>query len=224
MSNPIGQTIRGIMSLPRVTWTATMDCVLTASYKLGFRSRFITGVFWGQCLEREIEYAISEGSEKYALIIDYDSVFDERDIVRLWEIMEQNPEISVLCPVQVKRESNSHLHKKDDEATQISRDAVDVESGHFGLTLIRLAHLKGVPRPLFKAVPDMSGSWGPYKTDEDIYFWQQLKKYGRRICLCPNVKIGHLQLLITWPDGKYARHQYVNEYKANGRPGNCEVD
>lgn len=201
-----------------------MDCVMTSAYTLNFRCRFVTGVFWGQCLEREIEFAISEGFEKYALIIDYDSVFDDRDIVKLWEIMEQNPDITALCPVQVKRETNSHLHKNDEESKSMDRNVVNIESGHFGLTMIRLAHLKGVPRPLFKPLPDPDGSWGPLKTDEDIYFWNQLKKYGRRICLTPSVKIGHLQLMITWPDGPYAKHQYVNQYKAGGRPGNCEVD
>lgn len=223
MSNPIGDSIRGIMSLPRVTWTATMDCHMQAAYELKYRARFVTGVFWGQCLEREIEYAIAEGKEKYALVIDYDSVFNAADITTLWEVMEENPDITALCPVQVKRESNDHLHRKVEEPKFNSRDAVEIESGHFGLTLIRLSHLKNIPRPLFKAVPDMSGNWGPYKTDEDIYFWHQLKKYGRNICMCPRVKIGHLQLLITWPDGKYSKYQYVNEFKASGRPGNCEV-
>jgi hypothetical protein len=42
--------------------------------------------------------------------------------------------------------------------------------------------------------------------------------------VCPTVKIGHLQLLITWPDGKHYKHQFVNDFKKNGRPGNCEVD
>lgn len=223
MSHPVGSTIRGIMSLPRVTWTATMGCLMEAMFAIPFRSRFVTGVFWGQCLEREIELAIADGTEKYALIIDYDSVFDQADIVMLWETMEANPDISALCPIQVKRESDEHLHRRDEMAKGGIKSAIDIETGHFGLTLIRLSHLKGIPRPLFKAVPDMEGKWGPYKTDEDIYFWQQLKKYGRRICLCPRVRIGHLQLMVTWPDGDGAQHQYFNKFRDNGRPSNCGI-
>jgi len=225
MSNPIGDSIRGIMSLPRVTWTATMDCLFRPVYELQFRIRMVTGVFWGQCLEREMEAAIADGKEKYILVIDYDSVFDTNDIVKLWEVMEADPTIDALCPVQVKREQNEFLYKVDPEPkVPATRDAVEVLSGHFGLTMIRTSSLIRLPRPLFLSKPDMSGQWGPYKTDEDIYFWEQMRTYSRRICVCPSVKIGHLQLLITWPDGKYYKHQFVNDFKKNGRPGNCEVE
>lgn len=225
MSHPIGDTIRGIMSLPRVTWTATVDCVFTSIYELKFRTRMVTGVFWGQCLEREIEAAIADGSEKYILIMDYDSVFDTRDIIKMWEVMEANPSISALCPVQVKREEHSMLYQVDPDPKYPSTpDAIDVLTGHFGLTLLRISDLKRLPRPLFAAKPDPNGNWGPYKTDEDIYFWEQMRAYSRRICVCPKVKIGHLQLVVTWPDNGKSKAQFVNEFKAKGRPITCEVD
>lgn len=225
MSNAVGKDIRGIMSLPRVTWTATVDCIFDAIHTLQFRTRMVTGVFWGQCLEREMELAIKDKHEKYILVMDYDSIFDTKDIIKLWEVMEQDPSIDALCPVQVMRESNNLLYKIDTESKfPKNPDAIDVLSGHFGLTLIRISSLDRLPRPLFLAEPDPNGSWGPYKTDEDIYFWNQMRQYSRRVCVCPRVKIGHLQLMVTWPDGKYAKNQYVNDFKAQGRPGNCEVD
>lgn len=211
------------MSVPRVTWTATVGSIFDCMYELQFRTRMITGVFWGQVFERELELALKEDQEKYALMIDYDSIFDARDIVRLWEIMESDKSITSLCPVQVMRECDRHLYRRKMETERKQNGVIDIEHGHFGLTLIRLSHLHGLPRPLFRAIPDPDGGWGPLKVDEDINFWNQLNKYGRRVCMAPDVKIGHLQLMVTWPNGDGASHQYVNDYKAKGRPSNCEV-
>lgn len=219
--------VRAIMSLPRVAWTDTQSNLHIACSRLGIDAQRSTGVFWGQCLERMIEGCVADGVE-YILTVDYDSIFDENDIVRLWQVMEANPEVSVLCPVQIQRDHaralasmvgpdgrlKTHLDQND-----LMTDALDIHTGHFGLTLIRVSALEGVERPLFLAKPDPNGGWNEGRTDEDIHFWHRLRSAGRRVCLCPRVRIGHLQLVITWPDEAFnAVHQYHGDYTKVGRP------
>lgn len=219
--------IRAVMSLPRVTWTTTASVLHEACMNLGIECSRSTGVFWGQCLERMIEQCVKDGME-YILTVDYDSVFDQHDIVRLWQIMEANPDIAALCPIQIQRDKcNTLASIKDADGKFVENvsmeafqtDAMDVMSGHFGLTLIRVSALEGIPRPLFHSTPDPNGGWNDGRIDEDITFWLRLGEAGRRVCLCPRVRIGHLQLVLTWADDHFqAHHQYYPDYIDNGRP------
>ena len=101
-------------------------------------------------------------------------------------------------------------------------DALDMHTGHFGLTLIRTDALRELKRPLFLGVPNADGRWEDGRIDDDIFFWQRLAQAGKRICLCPRVRIGHLQNVVTWP-GEDLRSitQYLTDYHANGRPRQC---
>lgn len=219
--------IGAIMSLPRIAWTTTMGCLHEAAASLGIDVTRTTGVFWGQCMQRMMESAIEDG-RKYILTVDYDSVFDANDIVRLWQVMEANPDVAVLCPLQIQRDKENSLvciMGEDGELArgigeeQLYTDALDIYTGHFGLTLIRVSALEGVERPLFCGKPDAQGGWGAGRTDDDIQFWHQMRAAKRRICLCPRVRIGHLQLVVTWPDERFeAIHQYHPEYTEKGRP------
>jgi len=219
--------ILAIMSLPRVAWTTTMGCLHESCSKLGIDAVRSTGVFWGQCIERMLEQTARDG-HKYALTVDYDSIFDANDIVRLWQIMESNPDIDVLCPLQIQRDKPNSLFcimgsdgKLLDALSEerLLCEAIDIYSGHFGLTLIRCSALEGIKRPLFWGQPDADGSWGKGRTDDDIFFWNRLREAGRRVCLTPRVRIGHLQLVVSWPDESFeAMHQYHPAYIEEGRP------
>ena len=219
--------IGAIMSLPRIAWTTTMGCLHESAASRGIDVTRTTGVFWGQCMQRMVEAAVAEG-RKYILTVDYDSVFDENDIVRLWQIMESNPDVAVLCPLQIQRDKENSLVciqgpdgklARGISEEQLHCEAIDIYTGHFGLTLIRVAALEGVARPLFWGQPDAQGGWGSGRVDDDIQFWNQMRKAGRRICLCPRVRIGHLQLVVTWPDERFeAVHQYHPQYTDEGRP------
>lgn len=219
-----------MMSLPRVAWTETMCHTLEAVAKLQIPFVKSTGVFWGQCLERMLTKAAEEGT-KYALTIDYDSIFDVRDVVRLWQIMESNPDIAALCPLQIGRDRDALLlNLVDRDGNQLQQvtsedfhaEAVDIKNGHFGLTLIRLEALRDLPHPWFIGVPNEAGRWDDNRTDDDIYFWHKLRSHGKRVCATPKVRLGHLQLVITWPmDDCSVRHQYLNRYYEEGRPAEC---
>ncbi len=222
--------VTALMSLPRVSWTETFAHTLEVCSQLQMRFVKSTGVFWGQCLERLITGELERG-QKYALTIDYDSIFDARDVVRLWQIMEERPDITALCPLQIGRDRDQLLLNLIDEdgksmervtTDYFHQEAVRIKNGHFGLTMIRLEHLKDIAHPWFLGVPNEHGRWDENRTDDDIYFWHKLHAAGRTICATPKVRLGHLQLVITWPmDDCAVRHQYLGKYHSDGRPPEC---
>ena len=223
--------IECLMSLPRVCWTDTQGVLHQSAAKLGFNVTRATGVFWGQCLQRLMEKILENKEAKYILTVDYDSIFDAEDIIRLWQIMETNPTVAALCPLQIGRDKDLPLFSIRGEDGRLIRemseevlytDALDMNTGHFGLTLIRCDAIRDIPRPLFLGVPNAEGNWAEGRVDDDIYFWNLLRERGRRICLCPRVRIGHLQNIVTWP-GEDCRSisQYLTDYHENGRPPQC---
>lgn len=223
--------IHCIMSLPRICWTDTMGALHEVGAQLGFSVTRATGVFWGQCLERLMEQAVESGKGyKYVLTVDYDSVFDANDVVRLWQVMESHPEIAALCPVQIGRDRDHMLVSvmKDGKLLRsvsedtFHTDALDVYTGHFGLTLIRVESLVDLPHPWFLGVPGPDGRWDKGRTDDDIHFWHRLREAGKRICLCPKVRVGHIQNIVTWPGERMQTiHQYLTRYHEDGRPDEC---
>jgi len=224
--------IHALMSLPRIGWTDSFGQILETAAQLQLKFTKSTGVFWGQCLER-LMASVCESAEppKYILTIDYDSIFDSRDVIRLWQIMEDNPDIAALCPMQIGRDRDAvlinliskdggHVHKVTSET--FYAETVEIKNGHFGLTLIRSSALKDLPHPWFIGVPNKEGRWDEGRTDDDIYFWHKLRAAGKRICATPKVRLGHLQLMITWPkDDLSCVHQYLNKFHEEGRPKEC---
>lgn len=224
--------IQAIMSLPRVSWTETMGHVYTAMASLEIPFTKSTGVFWSQSLQRMMQ-AISAKPQppKYIMTIDFDSIFEVRDIVRLWQIMEDNPDLFALCPLQIGRDRDAVLltaldangvPMRECPAEHFHRETIDIGHGHFGLTLIRTEMLAKLSLPWFKGEPNAAGEWGEGRIDDDIYFWKKARREGLRVAACPKVRIGHLQLVISWPDDALrTRHQYVGKYYDDGRPPEC---
>ena len=225
--------IHAIMSLPRIAWTDTFAHTLDAVSTLRLDFTKSTGVFWGQCLQRLMEGVIRKGEAKYILTIDYDSIFDVRDIIRLWQIMESNPDIAALCPLQIGRDRDGVLlmladaNGKDKTSilsTDLFEEAVDLKTGHFGLTLIRCDAIDRIPKPWFLGIPDKDGRYEDGRIDDDIYFWHKVREHGGRVAVCPKVRIGHLQCVISWPmDDLSVRHQYLSKYHDDGRPEQCST-
>ena len=133
--------IHCIMSLPRVCWTDTQGELHHAAAKLGFNVSRSTGVFWGQCLERLIDSCLAMEGIKYVLTVDYDSIFDAEDIIRLWQVMETRPDVDALCPLQIGRDKNLPLFSirnpdgslaREMSEDRLHTDALEMNTGHFG--------------------------------------------------------------------------------------------
>ncbi len=225
--------IHAVMSLPRVAWTDTMAATHLSCAKLGIDFMKSTGVFWGQCLQRIMESVVAEPGRKYVLTIDFDSIFDEADIIRLWQIMETRPDVDALFPLQIGRDRDSVLltmlgedgqRLKTIDSTKFHTDAVQCETGHMGLTLFRVDALKRMAKPWFWSTPDERGEWGDAKVDDDIYFWKKWNAAGNNVSVCPRVRIGHLQLVVTWPgDDLRVINQWNGDYSKHGRPEQCKT-
>jgi hypothetical protein len=223
----LGKNIVGILSAPRIGFMENFGSIIDTLSLFRFPIMRGHGVFWGQTLTRLLKQACERGA-KYALTIDYDSVFTPHDVINLYLAAERH-EADILCPVQVKREATNALVyieradgsvKKNLSAEEIAGDVVPIKSGHFGLTLIRTDLLRRMPKPWFMPTPDANGEWEDGRIDEDVSFWFKAHAMGARLFVCPRVKIGHEQRVISWPDDQWqARHQYMSEYAENGKPG-----
>jgi hypothetical protein len=93
------------------------------------------------------------------------------------------------------------------------------DTAHFGLTVIRTSALRRTPKPWFVGIPNEKGDWGDGRRDPDIGFWHRFREAGNTVAVCPQVAIGHAELVITWPDQRLgAIHQYPTHYwEAGGR-------
>jgi len=222
--------IQAVMSVPRLGFMDNFMCSMKVLPSAGINVRKVTGAFWGQCLERGLEAAMSDDVD-VILTLDYDTVFDMDHLNDLMYALKSYPEYDAFAPLQVSRGNDQLLMcKVDNEGNAIEShsakpyielDAVPVDSAHFGFTAIRTSALKKMPKPWFKAEPAVDGGWGDGRVDEDIYFWRAFKRSGNTLAVCPRVAVGHMELMVRWPGPEtLAIYQSVNDYHSTGAPEN----
>jgi len=223
--------IAAIMSAPRLGFSNNLMIATKVYAPLGIDFEIGYGVFWGQILTRMIENQLAKGMELIT-VLDYDSYYEKEHFLALCQLMQEHPEVDVMVPIQIKRESNRILAGIKDRAKAKDKyytdaDLIEVDAGHFGLSVFRASAFAKLKKPWFLAVPNETGDWGEGKLDEDIYFWKNWRACGLKVCITPQVKIGHMQLMITWPgtleEGSKPTHQYLNDCAEKGIPEWCKV-
>lgn len=223
-----GMKIGAAMSVPRLGFTDNFTSILKALTPLRIPLYKEQGAFWGQCLERCLEHWLDEGMDA-VLTIDYDTLFTVDDVLELVRLMETDPDIDALVPLQQGRGINTpllsmtHPSGKPVESCQpemFASETTKISTGHFGLTLIRTKALLDMPHPWFHAQPDAEGRWGPTRTDSDVAFWRKMAKYDKRVCLANRVVIGHAAGdVIIWPSTDFSPlYQHAMEYRKTGKP------
>jgi len=189
------------------------------------------GVFWSQVLTRMIQEQIANGME-WIVILDYDSYYLKEHFLALCQLMLEYPEVDAILPVQIKREDDRVLAGVNDptranQEYEANTDLIEIDTGHFGLTILRASAFAKLKKPWFVAVPNEKGEWGDGKLDDDIYFWKNWRESGLKVYLTPQVLIGHMQLMVTWPGtfnkGSRPTHQYINTCTDKGIPEWCKV-
>jgi hypothetical protein len=219
--------IVAVLSIPRLGfndfWGATLATLTQHNVPL---LRY-TGAFWDQCLTRALEDALATDAT-HILTLDYDTLFSGDDLDALVATAEANPGIDALAAIQVARCRDQLLcsirNEDGTEVTAVDRSAFEqpvtpVDTAHFGFTLISTAALRNLPRPWLIGQPDQNGSWREGRVDPDIAFWRAWKQHGRSLALANRVAVGHLELMIAWPDTNMrAIYQRPNELKAGGPP------
>ena len=207
--------IRGVMSIPRVGWNDAWTSIQTALAPLKIPVERFNGVFWGQCMQRSFEKAIRDGVD-WLLCIDYDSMITAHHVDALLGHFGENPHIDALAALQCRRgqEESPLMTIAGKTSLEIDGAPVQVSTAHFGLTLIRVECLEDIPKPWFKAEPDPKGEWGPGRFDDDIWFWHQWRLAGRSVYVAPDVRIGHLQLMVSeYDENMQCRHVHVSDWQ-----------
>jgi hypothetical protein len=195
--------IRAVISLPRLVYTDHMFSTLETLPHLNISVARGCGVFWGQVLTRLIEYEL-EHKPKYILTLDYDTWYTTNHVLRLYQIMEENPDYDAVIPLQSKRNGTGAMmalnygqKSTEVEKDYFRKDVSEVQGGHFGLTLFRASAFDKIAKPWFLPEPDEEGRWGEDKVDEDIYFWKNFSK----VCkagIANDVSIGHMQMICSF--------------------------
>ena len=223
--------IAAIMSAPRIGFTNNLMIAARVFTQMGIEFNVGYGVFWSQVLSRMIEEQIAKGME-WIVILDYDSYYKKEHFLALCQVLAEYPDVDAVLPVQIKREGDTVLAGVDDPDKahyeyDTNTDLIEIDTGHFGLTIFRASAFAKLKKPWFVAVPNDKGEWGDGRQDDDIYFWKNWRRSGLKVCLSPKILIGHMQLMVTWPGtldkGAKPIHQYLNDCDVNGIPECCEV-
>lgn len=225
-ADPAGRVV-AVMSMPRLAFSDNMYCAVESFVQLGIPMTKVTGAFWGQCLERGMVMAAEDGAE-WILTVDYDTVFTPDTLRHLLTLMAEHPEADAIAPIQIRREEDYALVTIEDESGRrvntvrtedLQKPLLRVATAHFGLTLFRVSALRKMPHPWFLGEPNAQGEWGEGRTDDDIYFWRKWKEAGNSLFLANGTPVGHLQLMVTWPDAEFRPvHQYVSKFHRDGPP------
>jgi len=228
----ISKKITAIMSCPRLGFTNNLVIAAKVFAPMGIDFEVGYGVFWSQVLSRMIEEQIARGMD-WIVILDYDSYYLKEHFLALCQLMAEYPEVDAILPVQIKRENDSVLAGVDDPNKanyeyETNTDLIEIDTGHFGLTIFRASAFAKLKKPWFIAVPNEKGEWAEGRLDDDIYFWKNWRKCGLKVCLTPQVLIGHMQLMVTWPGpildkNSKPTHQYINTCSEKGIPEWCKV-
>lgn len=219
--------VMAVMSVPRLGFMDNMFCSVGILPKFGIELSKTTGAFWGQCLTRGMEEAITAGAD-WLLAIDYDTVYTASQLELLLSVAARHPEADAIAPLQSHRSEPTPLMtiKGADglpvthlPAETFAPELTRVSTAHFGLTLIRVSSLHKLPRPWFVGHPDAEGRWGDGRIDDDIHFWRAWEAAGLSLYQANRVPVGHLELKVRWPGHDFnAIHQHPGDFYKNGPP------
>jgi len=221
--------VEAILSMPRLSFTANHFAWAQALMPLGIRPTMGTGAFWDQVNTRVMEQFIDKA--EYLLTIDYDTFFTKEDIEHLFA-MAMTFQCDAVTGIQTKREDGRPMltlkGTLDDPpsggtttvpAGWFAEPVQEVDSAHFGLTVISTAALKRAKRPWFWSKPGPDGSWNEGRVDPDIYFWRNWRESGNRVYITPRVVLGHGEYVVTWPGRDLGKpvFQWTTDFTNGGK-------
>lgn len=207
-----------VISQPRLGFSDMEDCIRKSLAPLGVDVfRYNSVACWEKGLTAVMQEAVNGGFE-FVITLDFDSTFTPADVVRLVNIMRDNPDIDAVFPVQANRHTD--MPQCFEPGLDYSGFLTNRTFGHFGCTVIRLSSLAKMPKPWFWAIPDPNtGEWeSPWSSDNDITFWRNAKELGWRVCQANKVQIGHIELCVKWLTDKGTAWQPAPNYMKFGRP------
>ena len=221
--------VEAILSMPRLAFTANTFTWIQALMPLNIRPTMGTGAFWDQVHTRTMEQFIDKA--EYLLLIDYDSFFSQSDVEHLFSLA-LTFQCDAIAPLQTKREDGRPMltlkgnldNPPEGGTTQVPKEwfgepVQEVDTAHFGCTIISTAALKRAKKPWFWSKPSPDGSWNDGRRDPDIWFWSNWRDSGNRVYVTPRVCIGHGEYVVTWPGRDLGKpvFQWCSDYTVNHR-------
>lgn len=206
--------IAAVTSVPRLGWNDFWGSAFEALAHRGIPLRRHSGAFWEQGMQSMFNDCIREGVD-WILTLDYDSTFTAEQLDRMLWWFGNNEHIDALAPLQIGRGREAPLFSKRgmQEVSFETSKPFRVDSAHFGLTLLRASAIATLPKPWFWGQPGADGDWGDDRVDADIYFWNKWYDAGLSVYVAPDVRIGHLQVMVSDYDKDFKpRHQYVGKW------------
>lgn len=209
--------IGAYLTLPRYEAVCARSVIEQALKPLQIDLTTSQGVFWGQCMQRMFENAVEKGLD-WILSIDSDSLFSSEQLSLLLDTFAQTPDADAMAALQCRRGSPYPLMTTgkgiDNEVIKVDGRPIKVTTAHFGLTLIRVDALRTLPKPWFASQPDDNGEWGDGRLDDDIWFWHQWRRNGKKIYVAPGVSIGHLEEVVAcFDENLKPKHIYVHQWR-----------
>jgi len=216
--------VEAILSAPRFGAFSNFFAWAQALMPLGIRPTIQQGAFWSQGLTRCMEQFIDKC--EYLLVIDMDSFFCREDCECLFALA-MTFQCDAITGLQVKREDGRPMLTLKDTLDAPPESGVstlpvgwfaepvqEVDSAHFGLTVLSTAALKRTRKPWFLETPDPTGSYGEGRRDSDIHFWANWRASGNRIYVTPRVCVGHGEYVVTWPGRDLGKpvFQYTTDF------------
>lgn len=233
-TKPANITVKGVeamMSVPRYGATAAFECIGQALRSAGnIPLRVAYGAYWDEALTNAILQTLHEGNAEWILFIDFDSVFNADDVKELYRLATTTPGVDAVCPVQMGRTLNKALIvMKPDEngkysdkvsAELFDQELMEIQSGHFGCTLVRADAIRKMSKPWFLAKPSDEGAWaGKGYVSADISFWRKFTSEGFKLFSANQVVLGHIQEMLLWPGRNLQLvTQEISDYRKVGPP------
>lgn len=221
--------VEAVLSMPRLGFTSNFFAWAQALMPLGIRPTMGTGAFWDQVNTRVMEQFID--SCEYILTIDYDTFFTKADIEQLFALA-LTFQTDALTGLQCKREDGRPMltlkggleNPPADGTAQVPREwfaepVQEVDTAHFGCTIISTAALKRNRKPWFWSRPGPDNSWNEGRLDPDIWWWKNWRESGNRVFITPRVILGHGEYVVTWPGKSLAApvYQWTTEFNTTGK-------
>jgi hypothetical protein len=222
--------VEAVLSMPRLAFTANAFSWVQALMPLNIRPTMGTGCFWDQVHTRVWEQFIDRC--EFLLCIDYDSFFSQADLEHLFALA-LTFQCDALAPLQTKREDGRPMltlkgqldNPPEEGKTSVPREwfaapVQEVDTAHFGCTIISTAALKRCEKPWFWCRPAPDGTWNDGRRDPDIWFWENFRKSGNSVYVTPRVTIGHGEYVVTWPGKDLGKpvFQWTTEYTKTHEP------
>lgn len=217
-----------VMSVGRLGFIDNMKCAFAVLQGLGIETYMFSGAFWGQCISRAIQEALKYQNYEWLMFMDYDTVYTRQDVETMIHLALSRPDIDALAPIQMHRTENRPLININGDNGQplsmitfeaLRGDTIKIATAHMGCVIFRTDKLLAMPKPWFWSTPDPNGDWYEGHVDEDTWFWRKWGEAGNSLHLANRVAVGHLEMMIKWPDGTWQTlHQHPSEFWNGGKP------